>query len=275
MACYKRLKPTGIDVSKVFIHVFVANILLTMIDDLAYTMLQKLILRCSTLAALHDNNYGNSVDKDPLIQKLTHILEPEDAKSQLLNPIALDSTEMASIQAKSPPVQTHEYAALQDYLLFTGCAYRTYTDIPHPEFALVLPPIADRPREINVNDHTYSCYSSHIGNSAIQFCDPKTQRMETGSIHLILQMPLQGFMRTFLFVYGHAALTPAEEQLTPYPTHPRFMTKVVDAIFSDTVFIIEPQHIITHLTTFKRPAGTFGISREILLVCWALNRGRK
>lgn len=238
-------------------------------------MLKTLILHCSTLAALLDNTYGNNAGKEPLIQELTSILEPEDAKNLLLNPTALDCAEIVSIQAKSPSMQTHEYVSLQAYLLFTGCAYHTYTDVPHPEYALVLPPIANCPSQINLNDHTYSCYSSHIGNSAIQFCDPKTQKIETGSIHLILQMLLQGFMRTFLFVHGHGTLTDAEEQLTPYPTHPRFMTKVVDAKFSDTLFIIEPQHIITHLTTLKQPAGTYGISRETLVVCWALNRGCK
>lgn len=56
------------------------------------------------------------------------------------------------------------------------------------------------------------------------------------------------------------------------------MTRIVDAEASkedSELVVIEPAHIVTHLTTFHRPAGTYGIDKDILVVCWALNRGRR
>ena len=50
------------------------------------------------------------------------------------------------------------------------------------------------------------------------------------------------------------------------------MSHIVDAIPSHNLLIIEPIHIVTHLTTFRRPVGTYGIPRETIIVCWALNR---
>ncbi|KAE9393831.1 hypothetical protein BT96DRAFT_943640 [Gymnopus androsaceus JB14] len=41
----------------------------------------------------------------------------------------------------------------------------------------------------------------------------------------------------------------------------------------NTIGIVEPQHIITHLTTYKRSAGTYGIQQEVLVICWAMNHG--
>ncbi len=92
---------------------------------------------------------------------------------------------------------------------------------------------------------------------------------------MILQIPIQGYIGTFILVSEHRALDIQEEEQTPYFHYPLFMTRAVDAILSDKVHVIEPKHIITHLTTYTRPSGTYGINRDILEVCWALNRGRK
>ena len=63
----------------------------------------------------------------------------------------------------------------------------------------------------------------------------------------------------------------------PFERYPGFMTKIVDAAPSDdnALVIIEPTHIITHLTTFQRPEGTYSIQQKTLVICWALNRGRR
>jgi hypothetical protein len=38
--------------------------------------------------------------------------------------------------------------------------------------------------------------------------------------------------------------------------------------------VIEPSHVSTHLTTWNRPANTY-CREAVLIICWALNRGRR
>jgi len=82
-------------------------------------------------------------------------------------------------------------------------------------------------------------------------------------------------MQTFLFVHVHQDISRAENDLAPFLAHPQLAVKIVDVQASNTFFIIELQHIITHLTMCRRPKGTFGIQKEIISVCWSLNHGHK
>jgi len=50
------------------------------------------------------------------------------------------------------------------------------------------------------------------------------------------------------------------------------MSNVIDTHSMEEPVIIEPNHTVTDLTTFRRPKG---IQKETLVVCWALNRGRR
>ena len=122
---------------------------------------------------------------------------------------------------------------------------------------------------------TFSCQKSHEGNSAIQFYNPYTQQNDTGFIHIIWQVLLETAIHTFIVVRLHSPLSAQEEGQAPFINFPGFMTRIVDALPSENLLIIEPIHIITHLTTFRRPAGTYGIPRETLIICSALNRGQK
>ncbi|KAF8219816.1 hypothetical protein L208DRAFT_1337527, partial [Tricholoma matsutake] len=122
---------------------------------------------------------------------------------------------------------------------------------------------------------TFSCERSHKGNSAIQFYNPLTQVHDTGFIQQIWRLPLEGTMHTFINVCPHQPLSEQQEGQAPYKYYPGFMTCIVDAIPSNTNIIIEPAHIITHVVTFQRPVGTYNIGREVLVVCWAPNRGRR
>ena len=51
------------------------------------------------------------------------------------------------------------------------------------------------------------------------------------------------------------------------------MSWIVDTHSTEDLVIIKPNHIITHLTTFQHLKGTYGIQKEMLIMCWALNRG--
>ncbi|KAJ4479708.1 hypothetical protein C8J55DRAFT_429196 [Lentinula edodes] len=219
-------------------------------------------------ALWHDNDTN-----DQYIKQLHTIIKPDSTKSP--HQIHLSEAECAKFLFEAPDLRPQEYVILQQYLHQIGRPFRTYTDIPHPEYSLVLPPAAKRALNISANKYTYSCFSSHLGNSSIQFYDRFTQTLHTGFIHTILQLPLEGILQSFLLVQEHFSLPPAEEQKAPYIKYPELMTRIVGAAPSNKIFVIEPQHIITHLTTLFQTKGTYGIPFETYVVCWGLNRGRK
>jgi hypothetical protein len=121
--------------------------------------------------------------------------------------------------------------------------------------------------------------SAHDANSLIQFYLPKrleqtptsTNKTITGVIQTILDIPLHGFLCQFILVHPHAELDLAG---TPYVEYP-MMTTLVDAEPLPELLVIEPKHIITHLSVWKQPAGTYGKRKDFLVVCWALNRGHR
>jgi len=82
-------------------------------------------------------------------------------------------------------------------------------------------------------------------------------------------------MHSFIVVCPHRPLSTVEEEQAPFCHYPGFLTRVVDVLPSDDLVIIELTHIITHLTTFQRQAGTYGVDRDALVICSALNRGRR
>lgn len=82
-------------------------------------------------------------------------------------------------------------------------------------------------------------------------------------------------MHPFVLVSPHCPLSVVHEGQAPFQHYQGFKTQIVDAEPSQTLIIIEPDHIISHLTTYQRPKNTYGIPRDTLVVCWALNRGRR
>lgn len=135
----------------------------------------------------------------------------------------------------------------------------------------------------NLNDakvasRTFSRRTSHEGNSGIQFINPTTQQPDTGFIEGIWRTLLNSNRHLFFIVAPHKRLPIAEEQKTPFfRFNKEYATRVVDVEPSGECVIIEQHQIITHLSTYRRPAKAkaYGIERDILVVCWALNRGRR
>ncbi|RDB18249.1 hypothetical protein Hypma_000606 [Hypsizygus marmoreus] len=233
--------------------------------DLDLTMICQMSRRAHVHALLHGEDD---------LKELADIIEPADASIHGM-PVPIQPLKAAEALAKAPNLTEIEYTALLDYLRQTGWPYRAFDDFLHPLNALVLPPQAQRPLQIHRDNCTFSCISSHKGNSAIQFYNPFTQTRNTGFIETIWRLPLEGSMHTFIVVRLHQSLPAHEEQKAPFSHYPGFLTQIVDALPSKDLVIIEPIHIITHLTTFQRKAGTYGIGRETLVVCWAMNRLRR
>lgn len=190
----------------------------------------------------------------------------------------LSGMEEAEYIAKYPePLPVDDYYALLRYLQATGRPYFSILDqvlvTKHTRF---LPPHVRKRTEMIVGDRTFSTRASHEGNSAIQFHKPSTQQVDTGVIEAIWSLPLDSVIQTFFVVRSHRPLPRLEEEKAPFfRFDERYCTRIVDYEPSDQIQIIEQQHIIAHLSTFKRPAGTYGIARDTLVICWALNRGRR
>jgi hypothetical protein len=237
-----------------------------------FTMLQKMARLSRFLAFLE-----NSASSIPGIDVFANILEPGNiTKGSTIKPI--DGSEQATYLNKATALDPTTYNMILQYLNVTGHhgQYHSHLSYFHP-YALILPPLAKQCTEFHENGRTYSCNSSHEGNSFIQFYDRQIQDHRTGVINNIFEIPLQGFLRKFILVSPHCDLNQSELEGTPYNPmlYPRFMSKIVEVKPLADVLVIEPEHIITHLTTYKTQGDTYGIKRKIMVVCWALNRGRK
>lgn len=211
---------------------------------------------------------------DQHTQKLAEILQSE-AHSDLKNSFKeLSSLQTAIILTEAKELLPTEYNMILQYLR-SGQPWHSYTDVPHPPGSLVLPPCALQPPNFKLQGRVFSHKTSHVGNSGILFKSPVDSTRLTGSIEKIWQIPLQNYMQTFILVQVHKPLSPEMLSNTPFVSMPLFATTVVDAAPSERLYLIEPRHIITHLTVYKRPPGTYKINCEILVISWSLNRGRR
>lgn len=189
----------------------------------------------------------------------------------------LHGSNVAAFLASGKEIDDPSYNAVLHYLISLGQPWHSYDEFPpHPDRAWVLPPRGKLPKQITFESRTYSCHQSHTGNSAIMFYNPQdTSITFTGVIETICQVPLHNLIQTFLIVHLHEELPPDVANMSPYTNAPSFASKLVMQSSSTFSMVIEPRHIITHLTMYPRPAGTFNIPYKTMAICWALNRGRK
>ncbi|KAJ6603447.1 hypothetical protein DFH09DRAFT_899158, partial [Mycena vulgaris] len=179
----------------------------------------------------------------------------------------LSGLEVAKILARGIELTRTEYASLLKYLCTTGEPWESAFKMPHAEGALIMLRHALEPSQFKFDGHMYSWYKSHRGNSGIQCKMPNLDKQAIGFIQKIWQMPLQGYLKTFLLVEVHRPV----RNKVPFDTLKYLATGVVDASPSFNFVVIEPEHMLTHLTVYKRPMGTYGIMRDLLVVCWSLN----
>lgn len=217
--------------------------------------------------------------EDESLRPLGEALEP--IATTVDSPMmAMTGKEQAEFLAKgTTKLPLDEYNSLLWYLRQLGRPYfSVYASVRKLVDAdtLLLPPYVRKRTEVAIGDQTFSIQKSHEGNSAVQFLNPRTNQRDTGNIEEIWTVPLDSTMSTFFIIRPHTRLSEAEEQCAPFASfNTKYATRIVDANPSSQPLIVEYQHIITHLSTYKRPAGTYGIPRETIVVCWALNRGKR
>jgi hypothetical protein len=238
------------------------------------TLLRQMARRGRLEAMLHDRSFENS---SHLSGQLAGILLSEAVNSA--NPLKpLTGLEVAQFLGKGKDIPANIYEMLLFYLHSTGQnQWRSWKALPLLDHEQALPPTGRKKTEIECDNHTFSQKISHEGNSGIQFKNPLNPALIlTGYIHEIWQIPLQNLVQTFFVVEKHTVLPQYLLNETPYPTMPDMYCTAVDAKPSGNFIIIEPAHIITHLSIMKPPRQTYGIlTRDLLIICWALNRGRR
>ncbi|KAK7050363.1 hypothetical protein R3P38DRAFT_2503802, partial [Favolaschia claudopus] len=237
-------------------------------DDMPLTMLRQMARRCRLETKLRDEQANGSQ-----IGQLSSILQPDTA-AETKAAMPLSESKVAEILTAAKDLNEDDYELLLDYQISKGQPWLDWRHLPHPIGLLILPPCALRPTEFKMKDHVFSRRNSTWGNSNLQFKDPETGLLCTGFIDEIWQMPMEGHLQTFIVIHKHKHLPNALLGKTPYPIFPLFQATVVDTAEYNTFCIIEPHHILTHLTVYRRPKGTYGINREILVICLALNRGK-
>lgn len=188
---------------------------------------------------------------------------------------AVDDKTSIELLAQGKLLSDTQYNIILLYLRSTGEPWHSYVEY-HQPFVWHLPRRAIHRERIVLDKRTYNCRSNHFGNSAIHFRNPRNlQSTLVGAIDEIRQIPLLNVVRTFFLVRLFQPLPPDDHCRTPYATFPEFESLVVEAEPSADVFVIEPQHIVCHLTTDSLAKGTFGIDRKTIVICWALNRGQR
>jgi hypothetical protein len=173
-------------------------------------------------------------------------------------------------------LEESDYNRILDYLNETEeDLWLSWTAVPYPRFSLVLTTVADHLDQFQHDGHTFSCYRSHPGNSAVQFYRDGRSTIHSGFIDAIWRMNVNGDTHTFLRIETFRKLQDRDIKKAPFHQYRRFQTHVADAQPSGERVIIEPKMLISHVVVCKRPKWTYGIAREILVINTALNRGRR
>ncbi|KAJ7263363.1 hypothetical protein C8J57DRAFT_1629330, partial [Mycena rebaudengoi] len=249
--------------------------------DMDYTRLRHFARLGRLLAKKHDKHLCNG--NDGKLQDLDNILDPADPKT-LQGPTQLDEVYIANFLAKkSQNIPKSTYNMILEYLSSTGehklsfygtrNAAGTVT-LPDPDHSsMILPPRGKRCLKFHLEKRTYSCNSSHVANSLIQFYEPgtvpKNIQSSTGVITAIWQIPLENILRTFVVGHRHIPLP-----IQFFADHPELKAAIVQCDPEADGIVIEPSHVSTHLTTWNRPANTY-CREAVLIICWALNQGRR
>lgn len=205
------------------------------------------------------------------LRKLCNVLFPSP------DPGSLSSAEEGRVLAHGVELDEGDYDLILGHLNMWHTTWRHRDALPHPPRSKILPHRASSRTSVVLKDRTFTTKSSHRGNSSVQFFTPyetPTQK-QSGFIERIWSIPLDGTLRTFMIVRPHVSLEPDDAARSPYINLPDMHTCLVATAIPDILRVIEPAHIICHVTLYRRPKGTFGLSTSAYVASAALDRGRR
>lgn len=243
-----------------------------MSDDLHHTFLTRFCSRGRLEANLADMNYAND---PPLLAQLSRLFA-SDAPEHPRTPPTIDSAEQAEFLRTASQLSEQDYSRILSHMRGLGIECCSWLDFDSSPQTPALPPRARLLPDITLDGRKYSCHHCHYGNSSIQFDLTHLHGVPRlgGFIEHIWEIPVDGLLRTFISVRIHSELTEQEQACTPFAQYPRLLSQLVPAAPSTTCIIIEPAQIVSHVVAYPRPAGSFGIDRDTLALCSALDRGR-
>ncbi|KAK7005408.1 hypothetical protein R3P38DRAFT_2794600 [Favolaschia claudopus] len=187
-------------------------------------MLRQMARRGRLEAQLSDGQL-----KGGITGQFSEILQPGTAAGRRAAK-PLSEASVAQILKVSKDLPEEDYENLLQYLQAKGQPWRSCFDLPHPNGALVLPPVVLYSRHLKIGDWTFSRFKSRKKNSRIQYKDPQDiTTFCTGHIREIWQIPLHNHLQTFFLVERHKPLPFGAIVKTPYYSLPLFKTSVVAA----------------------------------------------
>jgi len=151
-----------------------------------------------------------------------------------------------------------------------------YSYFPHPIDAEILPRLASPIQHITHNGQPYSTFATHPGNSSISI-QLQNGIIEVGFICSMWSMILQQKEHIFIIIVPHLRLSNHDELKNPYSSRRGFSAGLVYSKSppKDYEILIDINQILAHVPYYKRPAGTFGISEETMVIINSLNRDQK
>lgn len=177
---------------------------------------------------------------------------------------------------KRQPIPDDLYSLFLSFLNSeSSTPIRHFNQLPHPDNATILSPTAVPKSHIEHKKRTYSVFSNHAGNSSISF--RSNGDIEYGQIKAIWTDEINK-TTDLLVVSTYHRLSDHDNRLHPYSELPGLLCSVV---YSEStkrppnLIIIRPEQIIGHIGSLKRPAGTFGIRDEIVILVDSLHRNRQ
>lgn len=236
-------------------------------------MLRQMTRRQRLQALLQDIDDSDQPEEHLLFQLAT-LLEPRQHDPTTAVFTELESAEFR--QDATAELPDNHYDLILVYLAQRARPYRSFRSYPHPPHALVLHPQAKRIHQITLDKrHTFSRQQSHLGNSRIQFRDPNNNDLrQVGYIEDIYQTVLEDQMETFFLVRIYDELREQDLGKTPWHTFSGLGAHAVRRKRSKKVVAIQKEHIITHLVGYTRPAGTYGVREDFIVLTDALDRDR-
>ncbi|KAJ3755182.1 hypothetical protein EV360DRAFT_50186 [Lentinula raphanica] len=245
-------------------------------NEMELTMTRQFGRRANLNVILNENP-----SKDTVIQDLIEILAPVDVYEFAREPSIMTSYEVAQFYKKYDEFTREEYNTLLHYLISTGRNYSTaYPEgllYQNPATMSILQPVVQHVSNFKYQKKSYSKLTSHEAGSHIHYYIPGGNKTKaTGCIVDIWQLPLESKMTTFLLVKEHLPLPPSQKLKNPYISEPcsTLCSDLIQRNLASFTYLIEPEHIISHVAVYKRPTGTFGIPLETMIIVWSLNRGR-
>ncbi|KAJ2916077.1 hypothetical protein MD484_g4344, partial [Candolleomyces efflorescens] len=245
--------------------------------ELDFTMLRN-ICRRGRLAAIFERT-ATDLALNPLFSAATNIFQSftNTSTSKNMDNSMLSEEEAATFNGSGSQLPEHIYAKLLSYLskFSLQSEFRHRSLIPHPADAQILSDYAQLRKHVKKGNRSYSTYDAHHGNSSVSYHNEEGA-IGAGFIDMIFEQVVEGRVRVFFVIAPHSPLNAVDELTSPYRSRPGFLANIVydEPYSNDSLVIAEANAILGHVPFYRRPAGTFGISRPTIVIINSLHRER-